>query len=69
MKKMIKPVIKWSGSKRSQVNEILKYFPKEIDFKLISDNQVMNVQRKLNKRPRKKLGFNIPGLAFFNQLL
>ena len=24
-------MIKWSGSKRSQVNEILKYFPKEID--------------------------------------
>ena len=28
---MFQPVIKWSGSKRSQVNEILKYFPKEID--------------------------------------
>lgn len=25
------PVIKWTGSKRSQVNEILEYFPKEID--------------------------------------
>lgn len=25
------PVIKWSGSKRSQADEILKYFPKEID--------------------------------------
>lgn len=25
------PVIKWSGSKRSQSDEILKYFPKEID--------------------------------------
>ena len=24
------PVIKWSGSKRSQVNDILKYFPKNI---------------------------------------
>lgn len=29
--KMFEPVIKWSGSKRSQANEILKYFPKEID--------------------------------------
>lgn len=28
---MFEPVIKWSGSKRSQANEILKYFPKEID--------------------------------------
>lgn len=25
------PVIKWSGSKRSQAEEILKYFPREID--------------------------------------
>lgn len=25
------PVIKWSGSKRSQAEEILQYFPKEID--------------------------------------
>ena len=25
------PVIKWSGSKRSQANEIIKYFPKNIN--------------------------------------
>ena len=28
---MFQPVIKWSGSKRSQANEIIKYFPKEIN--------------------------------------
>lgn len=28
---MIQPVIKWSGSKRSQANDILKFFPKSID--------------------------------------
>ena len=28
---MFEPVIKWSGSKRSQAENILKYFPKEID--------------------------------------
>ena len=28
---MFQPVIKWSGSKRSQVSEIIKYFPNEID--------------------------------------
>ncbi len=28
---MFQPVIKWSGSKRSQVSEIVKYFPNEID--------------------------------------
>lgn len=29
--KKIQPVIKWSGSKRSQAEEIIKYFPKEIN--------------------------------------
>ena len=28
---MFQPVIKWSGSKRSQSENIIKYFPKEID--------------------------------------
>ena len=28
---MYEPVIKWSGSKRSQAEQILKYFPREID--------------------------------------
>lgn len=28
---MFQPVIKWSGSKRSQCNNIIKYFPKTID--------------------------------------
>ena len=28
---MFKPVIKWTGSKRSQVTEIIKYFPDTID--------------------------------------
>ncbi len=28
---MINPIIKWSGSKRSQVDEIIRYFPRIID--------------------------------------
>ena len=28
---MFEPVIKWSGSKRSQAENILTYFPREID--------------------------------------
>lgn len=27
----MQPIIKWSGSKRSQADEILKYVPKEFD--------------------------------------
>lgn len=28
---MFEPAVKWSGSKRSQAEEIIKLFPKEID--------------------------------------
>ena len=28
---MFQPVIKWTGSKRSQTTEILKHFPREMD--------------------------------------
>ena len=28
---MYEPVIKWSGSKRSQAEQILRHFPNEID--------------------------------------
>lgn len=28
---MLQPVIKWSGSKRSQAEEIIRYFPREIN--------------------------------------
>lgn len=31
MRIIFEPVIKWSGSKRSQAEKILEYFPKEID--------------------------------------
>lgn len=31
MVNLFEPVIKWSGSKRSQAENILTYFPKEID--------------------------------------
>lgn len=31
IKIMFQPVIKWSGSKRSQTEEIIKYFPTEIN--------------------------------------
>ena len=29
--KIFQPVIKWSGSKRSQAKNIVSYFPREID--------------------------------------
>ncbi len=60
---MIDPIVKWSGSKRSQVDEILRYFPRQIDtyyepfvgggsvlYKLLSSSMIsINTQRINNE--------------------
>jgi DNA adenine methylase len=46
------PVIKWSGSKRSQAENILKHFPKEIDTyyePFCGGASVVNPKKKLKK--------------------
>ena len=39
---------------------IRRFFPKKTDFSKITDNEIKNVQDKLNDRPRKALGFLTP---------
>ncbi|MCL5436411.1 MAG: IS30 family transposase, partial [Candidatus Dependentiae bacterium] len=36
------------------------YFPKGTDFTKLTDEQVLEVEKKLNNRPRKALGFRTP---------
>ncbi|WP_368502501.1 hypothetical protein [uncultured Muribaculum sp.] len=44
---------------------IRQYFPKGTDFRLVSDHDVMQVQRKLNQRPREKLNFSTSLKEFY----
>ena len=57
------PFIKWSGSKRSQSNEILKYFPKKIedDFMCISNfkDKTQEEKNELRDYLYHKLGNDI----------
>lgn len=43
---------------------IRQYFPKRTDFDDVEDEQIELVQRKLNNRPRKCLGFRTPAEVF-----
>jgi hypothetical protein len=47
---------------------IIYYFPKEIDFDKISDEELRDVERELNNRPGKRLNFKMPQKVF-NQYL
>ena len=38
---------------------------KSIDFSFVSTQNIMNIQKKLNNRPREKLNFDTPKFCFF----
>ena len=44
---------------------IREYFPKKTEFKDITKKQIIEVQHKLNSRPRKILGYKTPAEVFF----
>ena len=45
-----------------------QYFPKGTDFNNITQEELDRVQRKINQRPRRKLGFCSPKQIFFELL-
>ena len=56
----------WQKGAIENANKLIRqYFPKGTDFNLVTKQQIMNVQKKLNSRPRRKLNFNNPALAFY----
>ena len=44
---------------------IREYFPKKTEFQYITDAQIVDVQNRLNSRPRKILGYKTPAEVFF----
>ncbi|WP_262708270.1 IS30 family transposase [Parabacteroides johnsonii] len=44
---------------------VRQYIPKGTDFNTVSDRFVMEIQKKINCRPREKLGFRSPKEYFF----
>ena len=55
------------GTNENTNGLIRQYFPKGTDFRDISHNQVRQVEKLLNDRPRACLGFRTPGEVFFEK--
>lgn len=54
------------GTNENTNGLVREYFPKKTDFALVSVAEVARVERELNCRPRKRLGYLTP-LEVFNQ--
>ena len=56
----------WQKGAIENANKLIrKYIPKKANFADFSDRKIMEIQKKLNRRPRKKLNFDTPKNRFF----
>jgi len=63
------PYHSWERGANENLNGLIRqYFPKKTDFTMITDQQVKDVETKLNSRPRKRHAFKTP-LAIMDKLL
>ena len=53
------------GSNENTNGLIRRFFPKKTDFRTISDEEIRMVERLLNSRPRKRLGWKTPYEVFY----
>lgn len=58
----------WERGTNENTNGLLRqYFPKTTDFNLITPEELAHAVRKLNERPRKRLGFKSPRALFLKK--
>jgi IS30 family transposase len=58
----------WERGRNENVNGLLRqYFPRSLDFNLITPEELAAVVRRLNDRPRKRLKFKTPRQVFLKQ--
>ncbi len=63
------PYQSWQRGLNEHTNGLIReYFPKKTEFQDISDREIINVQNKLNNRPRKVLGYRTPAEVFFAKI-
>lgn len=59
------PYHSWQRGTNENTNGLIRqYFPKSINFDQVRDIEVKRVMDKLNRRPRKTLGFKTPSEVF-----
>lgn len=56
----------WERGSNENLNGLIRrFFPKKTDFRTISDKEIRLVERLLNSRPRKRLGWKTPYQVFY----
>jgi IS30 family transposase len=60
------PYSSWEKGLIEYTNKLIRqYIPKKSNFNNFNDQTIMEIQRKINRRPRKKLEFKTPTQIFF----
>lgn len=60
------PYSSWERGTNENTNGLIRqYFPKNRDFTTIENHEIETAMRKLNHRPRKRLGFKTPHEVFY----
>jgi IS30 family transposase len=63
-----KPYHSWERGLNENTNGLVRqYFPKKTSFDSITESELMQIEKKLNSRPRKCLGYKTP-IEVFNRL-
>jgi IS30 family transposase len=61
------PYHAWERGLNENTNGLIgQYFPKKTPFINISKERIRFVEKRLNRRPRKSLGYDTPVGCFFN---
>lgn len=59
----------WQKGAIENMNKLIRqYIPKGADFNQFDDRMIMDIQKKINRRPREKLKFESPKTVFFRNL-
>ena len=63
------PYASWQKGAIENMNGLIRqYIPKGANFDDFSDDEILNIQRKINRRPREKLNFISP-IKSFSQII
>lgn len=58
----------WQKGAIENANKLIRrYIPKNANFDNFTNKKIMDIQKKINQRPREKLNFDTPKMQFFSK--
>ena len=58
----------WERGTNENTNGLIRqYFPKNRDFRTITDKELIHAMKRINNRPRKRLGYKTPNEVLFGE--